>query len=375
MLKALWTAIAAASIATLAVAQPMLHGTRTAERELGSDRFAAGCPVRVTQPVAGDLLAAGCDLEVGAAVDGDAALAGGNVRLEASVGGGAYVAGGKVMVNGPVGRNVRTAGGHVEIGPNAKVSGNVTAAGGHVAIRGAVKGYLQAAGGHVLIDGPVEGDVAAAGGEVELGPNARIGGKLSYRSENFKRDPAAQVAGEVQVLDSRRASREDTARWRHRAGGGWIWSAGVMLMAALLAAGLPAASARLAQQLRAHPGLALLWGFIAFVCFPVAAILLMVTLIGIPLALLTILLYVALLLAGYVVTAAAIADLALRRYKPEAAALLAWRAGAAILAALSLALLARVPILGGLVVLVATFAGIGAIAAALFHRVGATVQG
>jgi cytoskeletal protein CcmA (bactofilin family) len=368
MRKVLWMLIASASFATLAFAQPALHGMRTVQGELGSDRFAVGCPVRVAQPVAGDLLAAGCDMDVSAAVNGDAVLAGGNVRLDANVGNGVYAAGGKVSVNGSVGRNVRMAAGHVEIGSNAKVSGNVTVAGGDVAIRGAVKGYLQAAGGHVLIDGPVDGDVVAAGGQIELGPLARIGGKLTYRSEDFKRDPAAQVAGAVQVLERNRAVHEDSWQWHHRAGGGWIWSAGVILMAALFAAAMPVVSARLAQELRAHPGLALLWGFIAFVCIPVGAVVLVITIIGIPLALLAILLYLALLLAGYVVAAATIADLALRRFKPEAAARVAWRAGAAIVAALALTLLARVPLLGGLVVLAAMLAGIGAIAASAFHR-------
>ncbi|MGZ5071511.1 MAG: hypothetical protein ACXWGX_05745 [Usitatibacter sp.] len=367
-MKILWVAMVSASLATLAVAQPVRHEMRTAEGEFGSDHFAAGCPVRVAQPVAGDLLAAGCDMDVGAPVNGDAALAGGNVRLDASVGNGVYAVGGKVLVNGTVGRSVRVAGGHVEIGPNAKVSGSVTAAGGDVAIRGAVKGYLQAAGGHVLIDGPVEGDVFAAAGQVELGPLARIGGKLTYRSDDFKRDAAAQIAGGVQSLESHHVVREDTWRWRHRTGGGWIWSAGVMLMAAVLAAAMPTASASLAREMRSHPGLVLLWGLIAFVCIPVAAVLLMITLIGIPIALLTILLYLALLLVACAVSAAVIADLVLRRYKPEVAELAAWRAGAAILAALAIALLARVPLLGGLVVLAAMLAGIGAITASLFHR-------
>jgi cytoskeletal protein CcmA (bactofilin family) len=358
----------ALAFAALAAAQPTQEKMRTVERELGSDRFAAGCPLHVAQQVTGDLLAASCDLEVGSAVAGDAALAGGSVRLDASVGGGLYAAGGKVFLNGSVGRNVRAAGGHVQIGPDAKISGNVSAAGGDVAMRGTVKGYLQVAGGHVLIDGPVEGDVIASGGQVELGPNARIGGKLRYRTNDFKRDPAAQVAGSVEALAVHRAMHEDGSPWRRGTGGRWIWSAGVMLMAALLAAAAPTVSARMAEELRTHPGLALLWGLVAFACIPVAALLLLITIIGIPLALLAILLFFALLLAGQAVTVASIADLVLRRYRPGDAARAAWRAGFAILAALALALLARIPLLGGLVVLAAVLAGIGIIAALAFRR-------
>ena len=163
---------------------------------------------------------------------------------------------------------------------------------------------------------------------------------------------------------------EDWA-WHRRTGGRWIWSAGVMLMAALLAAAAPTASARMAEELRTHPGLALLWGLVAFACIPVAAVLLLITIIGIPLAILAFLLFVALLLAGQAVTAASIADLVLRRYRPADAGRAAWRAGFAILAALGLALLVRVPLLGGLVALVAILAGIGIIAALAF-RAGAS---
>ncbi len=357
----------ALALATLAVAQPAQEKIRTVERELGSDRFAAGCPLHVAQPVTGDLLAASCDLEVGSAVAGDAALVGGSIRIDAGVGGGLYATGGKLFLNGSVGRNVRAAGGHVQIGPDAKISGNVSVAGGDVAVRGTVKGYLQVAGGHVLIDGPVEGDVIASGGQIELGPNARIGGKLQYRTNDFQRDSAAKVAGSVEALAVHGAMHGDGSPWRRHAGGRWIWSAGVMLMAALLAAAAPTVSARMAEELRTHPGLALLWGLVAFACIPVAALLLLITIIGIPLAILVFLLFLALLLAGQAVTAASIADLVLRRYRPADAARGAWRAGFAILVALALALLVRVPLLGGLVALVAILVGIGVIAAWAFR--------
>lgn len=367
MVKTLAASIAA-TIATIAIAQPVFERLPNVESDLGSDHFSVGCPLRIAQPIAGDLLAASCDVEVHAVVAGDAALAGGSVRVDGGVGGGLYAAGGKVFVGGPVGRNVRIAGGHLELGPGAKVSGNVSAEGGDVAMRGVVKGYLQAAGGRVLIDGPVEGDVVISGGHIELGPNARIGGKLRYRSEDFMRDAAAQVAGGVEVLAPHRATVTNDSGWHRRSGRGWIWSAGVMLMAALLSAALPKVSARMAEELRLHPALTLLWGLVAFACVPVAALLLLITIIGIPLSLLTLLLFVALLLASHAVTAASIADLALRRYRPEAAVIAAWRAGAAIVAAAALAILVRIPLLGGLVAIVALLAGIGVIAALAFRR-------
>ena len=331
----------------------------------GNDQFVAGRVARIDRGVAGDLIAAGGRVEIEAPVSGDALVAGGDIRVGGNIGNGVYAAGGQVTIDATVGRNARVAGGQVELGPRGQVTGNATLAGGEVRVEGAVKGSLLAAGGTVYLDGPVEGDVIATAGHLELGPRARIGGKLRYAADELRRDPGAQVAGGAE-----RFERPRDSHWRvhrHR-GGGWVWTAGMMVLAALLAGALPAASERITAGLRAHPWLALLFGFIAFVCIPFAAMVLMITIIGIPLALLAILAYLALLLVGYAATAVALGEVALRRFKADAAAHTGSRIAAAILAVLVLALLVRVPFVGWLVALAAMLAGIGAIILALRPR-------
>ena len=331
----------------------------------GNDQFIAGRIARIDQAVAGDLVAAGGRVEIEAPVSGDALVAGGDVRVGAGIGSGMYAAGGQVTIDAPVGRNARVAGGQVELASRGQVAGNATLAGGEVRVEGTVKGYLLAAGGHVFLDGRVDGDVIATAGHLELGPNARIGGRLRYAADELRRDPGAQVAGATE-----RFERPHGSYWRvhrHR-GGGWVWTAGMMVLAAILAGALPAASQRVTESLRAHPWLALLFGFVAFVCIPFAVMALVVTIIGIPLALLALLLYLALLLVGYAATAVALGDVALRRFKADAAARTGSRIAAAILAVLALALLVRVPFVGWLVACAATLAGIGAIFLALRPR-------
>lgn len=339
---------------------------QTLDQAFGSDRFVVGQTARADSAVPGDLMAAGGRVEVEAPVGGDALVAGGDVRVTGNIGNGVYATGGQVTIDAPVGRNVRVAGGHVELGSRAQVAGNATFAGGEVRIEGAVKGYLLAAGGRVFIDGPVDGDVIATAGHLELGARARIGGKLRYAADDLRRDPAAQVAGGVERLERPRT----TAYWRggRQRRAGWIWTAGMMVLAAILAGALPAACERITENLRTHPWFALLFGFIAFVCIPVAAMMLVITIVGIPLALLAILLYLALLLVGYAATAVALGEAVLRRFKPDAAARTGLRIAAAILAVLVLALLVRVPFAGWLVACAATLAGIGAIVLALRPR-------
>lgn len=345
-------------------------GDEQVEGVMGGDRFIAGGSITRTQPVTGDLIAAGGEVQLDSAVGGDAVAAGGNVRIGGSVAQNLYAAGGRVSLNGAFGRNVRVAGGRVEIDPAASIQGNLTAAGGTLRLRGAVKGYVQAAGGNVTIDGPVDGDVSVSSGNLTLGPNAKIAGTLRYRSgEEMVRDPGAKVGGNVERLSSERAYEGPVIR-THIPGfaGGWIWSAGLLVLAALMAAAVPPASMRISGELRMHPWLALLFGFIALVCIPMAAIVLMVTVIGIPLAMLVILAYLILLVLGYVATAVAFGDTALANFRPAEAQRSSWRVLAAVLAMLVLTLVARIPFAGGLVGFAAMLIGIGAILLAMRPR-------
>ena len=364
LMLALALALVAGTPATQAQDTPA-----AAARRIGADTFVFGGSVRIDQPVTGDLIAAGGNIDVDAPVAGDATLAGGNLRVTAKVEGSVHAGAGRLILDAPIGRNVRVGGGQVEIGPLAAISGNVTVGGGQVTLRGPVKGNVTVGGGRVLIDGVVEGDVASYAGRVSLGPNARLNGKLRYRSgDALVRDPAATVAGAVERLatpgqGATAQAPRDSGWGDHatRAGPSWLWTAGLMAIAALLVAALPVVSMRVADGLRTRLGWSLLWGFVALVCIPVAALILLISIIGIPVALLALLLYLALLLVGYVGSAIGLGQWALARLRPDAAQRAGWRIGAAMAAVLLLALLGSVPFIGGWVALLAVVGGIGAI--------------
>jgi hypothetical protein len=301
-----------------------------AEAGFFSDKLRAGCPVVIDKASDGDVVAAGCEVRVNAPVDG----------------------------------KVRIAGGDVEIGPDANVTGNVALAGGDVVVKGHIKGNLSAAGGNVRIDGKVDGDASVAAGNFELGPNAKIGGKLRYRAGNFERADEAEVASGIERASRHRWNRHvDSFDGFGHSSPGWIWTAGLMILAGAIAALLPGFSGRMSDEMRAHPWTSLLFGFIAFVCIPVAAVLLMVTVIGIPIGLLAIVGYAALLLVGYVVTSVVVGGLLLDRIQSEAAKNVGWRALAAVGAMLAIAIVGRIPVLGHLVVFAALLVGVGAIVA------------
>ena len=293
---------------------------------------------------------------------------GGDVVVSQPLQGALHALAGTVTIDAPVSGDVSAAAGDVYVGSTAAIAGDVSLAAGHVAIEGAIQGDLRAAGGHVEIDGPVTGDASIAAGSLELGPAARIQGRLTFHGGELHRDPAAQIVGGIVHTSPPRwrwPAHEHSAGWRFAHG--WIWTAGLMLLAALIAAALPDASHRMAQELRERPWITPLLGLVAIASIPVGAVLLILTIIGIPIALLALVGYAGLLLVAYVWVAVVVGGMLLDRVHPETAARTAWRVGAAVLAMLLLAIVVRVPFVGGLVKLAALVVGMGMIVAAIFR--------
>ncbi|WP_341318349.1 polymer-forming cytoskeletal protein [Paraburkholderia sp. IMGN_8] len=335
------------------------HVERVFDHDIATDHFSAGRSVEVDRPVAGDSIAAGAEVALSSNVSGDVILAGGEVRIDGEASQNVYAAGGRVVVDGAVGRNARIAGGRVDIGRRAQIAGNASIAAGRVNVAGNVKGYLQATGGRVYIDGAVGGDVEAAGGEVALGPNARVAGTLRYRSPDaLEQDPRAVVSGGIERLAARGPAAPGRAsHWVVR----WIWTIGLMVLAALLVTALPGFSARVSRRVIKRFLLSMLLAFVAIVCVPIAAIVLLATGIGAPLGILTALAYPGLLLVGYASAGVALGDAILRRAKADHADVKRWRTAFAALGVLAISLAGWIPWVGGFVRLVALLVGVGAL--------------
>jgi hypothetical protein len=341
-------------------AQDSSKGTDLVTMELGKDHFAAGQEVTVANAVAGDLLAAGREIVLEDKVGGDAVAAGGTVRLNGNVSDNAYAAGGQVFVNGTIARNARLAGGNVEVAPASRIDGGASIAAGQVRVSGPIGGYLQAAGGSLFIDGPIGGDVEATARQIELGPNARISGKLRYRSNGtLKQDAGAQVLGGIEQLPFAVRTAPGFGRGLARLAF-WVWTLGLILLVAILVFLLPAFG-NVIGTLEARPGMSALLGFVLLVCIPAASLILLITLIGAPLALLSMAAYFALLLVGYLAAAAALGDLLLKKLRHGTVMTAGWRVIAAICGIFIIALLGRIPVLGGLIAFVVLIMGIGAV--------------
>jgi len=202
-------------------------------------------------------------------VTGDVSGLAGTIRVTESgrVGGSVAAAAGNVRIDGTVGGDVSAGAGDVRVTETATISGDVAFG-----------------GGSILIDGRIDGDVEAGGESVTLGPNAAIGGELRYDAAQFTRDPASTVADGV-VNDQNLGSGTPTTMLPSGTAAVYGLLANLVLGVILLLA-FPAFSARLAGRVATSPGKTGGVGLLTLLGTPIALVLIAVTIVGIPLAVL-----------------------------------------------------------------------------------------
>jgi cytoskeletal protein CcmA (bactofilin family) len=336
--------------------------------------YLSGSSVRPSGPVEGDLFAAGGNVNVDQPVKGDASLAGGQVTVNGPISDDLRAAGGQIILNGKVGGEVLFAGGKINVDSNADVQGRLRAAGGNITLAGKYAKGLKAYGGSITLAGEVNGDVHLGGGSIEILPSAKINGDLHYTSrEELKINPA-QVSGTVRRTAESKNWRQDNhmkeRSWASRNG---LYFSPFLLLGLIAAAAVfillfPNATRGAQLEVGASPWTSLGLGAAMLFTLPPIVFLLMVTVIGIPLAFTLLALYPLLLLIGYLTTALYIGDCGATALKKNTISSNWMRIGFVALALLALALIRLIPFVGSLLVFAALLIGMGAWSLHLYHR-------
>lgn len=188
---------------------------------------------------------------------------------------------------------------HVE--STDKVDGAAVAIFGDVLVDGSVNGDVTAVGGDVTINGTVHGNVVAVFGDVTLGPKAVIEGDVTTVNGATHNDPAAAVGGKVstETIGKRGAvSGPMHTWWRHGVSRGgllglgtgmfWLWMFSLvgLVFYALLGLVFPNGIRRTGDILAQRPGAVVLTAVLTMLALPILFVVLLITVIGIPVALL-----------------------------------------------------------------------------------------
>ena len=343
------------------------HEGDVVSHRVGSDYFGAGGSLSLTEAVEGDAFLAGGHVSTAGEIEGDLVVAGGEVSVGGAIGDDLYAAGGEVGLDAIVAGNARIGGGDVTVGPATVVTGALSVNGGRVRFEGNAHEYLQANGGEVHIDGNVRGDAEVRAERVEVGPNARIGGKLIVHAEHAPVvAEGASIEGGVEFEPADIGVHFDDGEEVHdvtvaHGVGSFMWIVGVFVAGVLFTLAFPAYSARAADWIGREPLRSLGLGFVVLVCLPILVVLLLITIVGIPLALIVLLLYLLLMFLGWVTAALFVGRKGFELFRGTEPGTTAARLGALLLAVLALWALGKVPHVGGWVTFTALLLGIGAL--------------
>jgi cytoskeletal protein CcmA (bactofilin family) len=330
--------------------------------------YGAGSTVEVAVPVGGDVVVAGRNVSIARHVSGDVLAAGWHVRMGAAADDDVRMAGAEVSVDAPVHGDVTVAGGHVTLGPAVVVSGRTWLAGGTVRVSGVFERDVQVAGDTVQIGGEIRQRLRVTAQRVEILPGARVLGPFEYRS------PAeATVAGTATVagpVTYQRIAASEARRARS------LFSASTMLFVLhLLLTGLliayvvPRPAAAVVDTLRRAPGHSLAVGLALLVLTPLAAAVLIVSVLGFPIGLGLLALYAVALLFGLAATAMCLGEVEARLIgRPPSDRV--GHAGVLLAGVMTLAVLRALPVIGAWVVALSVMAGLGALGAWGYARHG-----
>ena len=221
---------------------------------------------------------------------------------------------------------------------------------GPATIDGIVTGSVVVFDGRADISGTVQGDVVVFNGPVDVRSGAQIDGDLVSR-QSPTIETGATVGGEQKSVsvdwDAADIGFASRIAW-------WVgYSVSTLVLGLLLLLIAPGLDAAIVWAARTRTGAALGLGAAAFFLLPVVAILFLVVVVAIPLGLFLLMALALLYTVGYVAGAHALGRMLL---KPPRSRYVAFLAGWAILRAIAL-----VPILGGIVWIIAAIAGLGAL--------------
>lgn len=325
--------------------------------------FTAGSYVVVDADVDGDVFAAGQDITINGDIRGDLLAAARTVRINGRVSGNVRCAVSDLDLNSEIGKSLTAAAAQVRLHENSEIEDDALVFAGTALFSGTVGRQALGAGGDFRIYGPIGGSIHFWGVEnLTLGQSASVNGDLNYSSPN-EADilPGAIITGETRWEQTQRTEqkvRPEGINWIAQL----IWFAAGIVVWGVFILIFPRIWSGFSENILRSPGSALGWGALALIVTPLAALLLLITVIGIPLSLTLIMAYLLTLYAAKIIVGDAIGRFLSARLGWEGRVHGIWTF---MIGFAALILLGRIPVAGFFISLITAAVAIGAVVLAI----------
>jgi cytoskeletal protein CcmA (bactofilin family) len=326
---------------------------------IDDDLYVAGSTVSIDGTVNGDVLAVGNKIIVNGRINGDLIAAGASVTVNGEVTGAVRIAGATLEVKGNVGGDVAAVGKSLSLASTAGIGNDLVVAAANASIDSPVGGDIFGGGGEITLSNTVGGNVKLSVDSLTLLYNASIGGDLIYTSPNEADIKAgAQIVGAINHKLPPPEEREGGIG----IGGkivGFLMALALGIVIIVLA---PKRMLAITDAIRNQPWHSLGWGAVLLFVTPIAALIVCLTVVGVPIGLIGLALYGIAVYISHIITSLLIGRLiigTLRRMEgAEGRGILI---GSLALGLVILTLLTMIPYIGFFVGLAAVLFGFGAI--------------
>lgn len=266
------------------------------DKVVDDDYFAAGGMVEISGTVNGDVYVAGGQVTIDGNIDGDVLGIGGTILISGNVSRDVRIIGGSTTITGTVDGNVTAAGGSITLTDSAKLNGNLSVVGGNILVHAPVAGSLRSAAGNLTVHSAIGKDIESAAGKIRLSSTASVGGNILYwGDENIVVDNGADISGEIEKREIKnpQINREQA---QIVTGGVNLFSTALSLITTLTIGVLlihfyPKFNVLAIETINSKALSSVGLGFVALIIIPIAAFMLFLSILGIPLGLILFVLY------------------------------------------------------------------------------------
>lgn len=337
--------------------------------KVNHDLYVAGGSVTINAPVYGDLVVAGGTIVLNDTITQDVIIAGGSVLVNKFVGDDIRCAGGKVNILGNTAGDLIVAGGEVEIGEKVVVDGNLYVSGGNAVLNGLVKGDVKSAsgtfilngiadndvyfkGGKIVINGTIEGNSVLAANTITLTGNAKFNKNVRYWNRDGSLEFGDSVVKGTATFDESLEIGE--SKWYSFGFASVLivfWCLLTSLLMILLVQYLFSKTMRNAARTVKNTTLKSVGlGFLFIITIPFFVVVLGISLVGLPIAIILALGYISILLLAITIVSVLIANWINNVYYRSS-----WKYGRLVLVVLlifvTLSLVSLTPFIGPLIML------------------------
>ena len=266
------------------------------EEEITNDDLYAGANViTIDGTINGDVWAAARTISIGGLVDNSVMAIAQTIDISGDIGHTVRVVGETVSISGDIAGDLFIAGNKITIADNAHIKGDLLLGGGVILVNGIVDGDIKGGGGEITIGNKVGGDINLEVSELTILSTANIKGNLTYIGENRAE---VQSGAQINGITTHKLSeaKEDQPDSFFLALLSSIKMKLIGFLMALLAGLLiiliaPKRLASIAESISSRPGPSVGWGALLLFATPIAAVVICITIIGLPVGLITLALW------------------------------------------------------------------------------------